>query len=104
MKTSWDALAQSQRQQLSAELRSERTLAGLTQKKVAQAMDCSVSKMRRIESGTVGIKTADLRALLSYYNVVGEQRTEELVDLVRATRTRTGRPRRQLQAANGGRQ
>ncbi len=102
MKTSRDAPAQSRCQQLSAELRNERTQAGRTQKEVAQEMDWSASKMRRIESGTVGIKTTDLRALLSYYNVVGEQRTEELVDLVRATRTRTGRPRRQLQAANGG--
>jgi transcriptional regulator with XRE-family HTH domain len=102
MKTSRDAPAQSRCQQLSAELRNERTQAGRTQKEVAQEMDWSASKMRRIESGTVRIKTTDLRALLSYYNVAGEQRTEELVDLVRATRTRTGRPRPQLQVANGG--
>ena len=102
MKTSRDAPAQSRCQQLSTELRNERAQACRTQKEVAQAMDWSASKMRRIESGAVRIKTTDLRALLSYYNVAGEQRTEELVDLVRATRTRTGRSRPQLQVANGG--
>jgi hypothetical protein len=36
----------------------------------------------------VGISTADLRALLSYYNVKDKQETERLVGLARAARTR----------------
>ncbi len=104
MTTSRDAPARSQRQQLPAELRNEREQAGLTQKQVARAMDWSPSKMLRIESGTVRVSTTDLRALLSYYNIADEQRTEELVDLVRVTRTRTQRPRPQLPVVNGGQQ
>jgi len=44
--------------------------------------------MLRIETGAVGISTTDLRALLIYYNVRDRQETEDLVDLVRAARSR----------------
>jgi len=84
MTTSQDVLAQ----RLRAELRHERELAHLTQKEVASAMDWSPSKMLRIETGAVGISTTDLRALLIYYNVRDRQETEDLVDLVRAARSR----------------
>jgi hypothetical protein len=76
------------RQQLRFELRNKRKQARLTQRQVAQAMDWSPSKMLRIETGMVGISTADLRALLSYYNVKDKQETERLVGLARAARTR----------------
>jgi transcriptional regulator with XRE-family HTH domain len=73
------------RQRLRAELRSARRKAGLTQKQVALAMDWSASKMLRIEAGSVGISTTDLRALLACYEVK-DARREELVNLVRVSR------------------
>lgn len=88
MTTGQDVSAQ--RQRLQTELRKERQLARLTQKQVARAMDWSLSKMFRIETGAVGISTTDLRALLSYYNIKDTRQTEELVGLARAARVRRG--------------
>lgn len=84
--TSQDASAQ--RQRLRTELRNERKLVRLTQKEVARAMDWSPSKLFRIETGVVSISVTDLRALLTYYNIKDQRRTEELVNLARAVRTR----------------
>lgn len=70
---------------LQAELREARRRAGLTQRQVACEMDWSPSKMLRIESGLVGISTTDLQALLNYYRVP-DQRRSELVELVRKNR------------------
>lgn len=66
-------------QRLQAELRNARKRAGLTQKQVAAAMDWSVSKMRRIETGIVGISVIDLRALLACYKVNDEPLATELM-------------------------
>lgn len=77
-------------QWLRAKLRSKRKLAHLTQKEVARAMDWSLSKMLRIETGAVGISTTDLRALLAYYDIKDERQVDELVELARAARTRRG--------------
>lgn len=66
-------------QWLQAELRNARIRSGLTQKQVASAMDWSVSKMRRIESGIVGISRIDLRALLACYKVNDEQLATDLM-------------------------
>jgi transcriptional regulator with XRE-family HTH domain len=84
MTTGQDASAQ----WLRTELRNERQLARLTQKQVARAMDWSPSKLLRIETGVVGISITDLRALLTYYNIKDKRRTDELVNLARAARTR----------------
>jgi hypothetical protein len=51
-------------------------------------MDWSLSKVIRIEAGTVGISTNDLKALLRHYHVVDPDRTDELVALARAARER----------------
>lgn len=77
-----------QRQWLQAELRHERKQACLTQKEVARAMDWSLSKMFRIETGAVDISITDLRALLTFYNVKDKQQAEELVGLVREAKSR----------------
>jgi len=77
------------RRRLRSELRNERKLAHLTQKQVARAMDWSPSKMLRIETGSNGISVTDLRALLSYYNLKDKRRIEELIDLVRAAKSRS---------------
>src|SRR6516165_12092993 len=39
----------------------------MTQEQVAKAMDWSLSKVIRIETGAVGVSTNDLRALLALY-------------------------------------
>ena len=49
-------------------------------------MDWSLSKIIRIETGAVGISTNDLRALLSLYEIHDRDRTDELVELARASR------------------
>lgn len=78
------------RQRLRAELRNSRKLANFTQKQVAHAMDWSLSKILRIESGAVGISTTDLQALLTYYAIKDERQIDEFVRLARAARTRRG--------------
>ncbi len=52
-------------------------------------MDWSLSKVIRIEAGTVGISTNDLKALLRHYQLVDDGRTDELVALARAARERS---------------
>jgi Domain of unknown function (DUF5753) len=49
-------------------------------------MDWSLSKIIRIETGAVGVSTNDLRALLALYKVHDPGRTNELVELARASR------------------
>jgi transcriptional regulator with XRE-family HTH domain len=78
-----------QRRRLRAELRRARLDAGLTQEAVASAMDWSLSKLIRIENGSVNISTNDLRAVLQHYNIKDEKRTAELLALSRASRERS---------------
>jgi transcriptional regulator with XRE-family HTH domain len=78
-----------QRRRLRTELRKARQDAGLTQEQVAAAMDWSLSKVIRIEAGSVGISTNDLRALLGYYQLDDPDLTSELVTLARAARERS---------------
>jgi len=75
-----------QRRRLRTELRRARAEARKTQDQVATAMDWSLSKVIRIETGAVGISTNDLRALLNLYAVHDADRTEELIELARASR------------------
>jgi len=49
-------------------------------------MDWHPSKIIRIEMGAVGVSTNDLRALLGLYNVHDSRRTDELIELARASR------------------
>jgi transcriptional regulator with XRE-family HTH domain len=78
-----------QRRRLRTELRKARQEAQLTQEQVAEAMDWSLSKVIRIENGTVGISTNDLKALLRHYKFVNAERTDELVALAKAGRERS---------------
>jgi hypothetical protein len=75
-----------ERRRLRAELRRARQGAALTQEMVASEMDWSLSKVIRIETGSVGISTNDLRALLRLYKVADAKRTKELVALAQASR------------------
>ena len=74
------------RRRLRHALRQARDAAGLTQEQVAEAMDWSLSKVIRIETGAVSISTSDLRQLLQLYGVVDEQQVAELVELARIGR------------------
>jgi transcriptional regulator with XRE-family HTH domain len=78
-----------QRRRLRAELRRARLEAGITQEQVAAAMDWSLSKLIRIENGSVGISTNDLRAILLHYKITDNDRTSELLALARAARERS---------------
>jgi hypothetical protein len=49
-------------------------------------MDWHPSKIIRIETGAVGISTNDLRALLGLYKIHDSERTDELIELARASR------------------
>ena len=78
-----------QRRRLRAELRRARLDTGLTQEQVATAMDWSLSKLIRIENGSVNISTNDLKAILQHYKITDEGRIAELVALSRAARERS---------------
>jgi transcriptional regulator with XRE-family HTH domain len=78
-----------QRRRLRTELRRARLDAGLTQEQVAVAMDWSLSKLIRIENGSVGISTNDLKAILAHYKITDEGRNAELVRLARGARERS---------------
>ena len=67
---------------VSAELREWRKKAGLTCKQVADALDVSVAKVSRMETGERGLFADDVSALLGLYRVP-QQRRVELLELVR---------------------
>ncbi|MGI8446939.1 MAG: helix-turn-helix domain-containing protein [Streptosporangiaceae bacterium] len=75
-----------ERRRLRADLRRARQDAGLTQDQVAAEMDWSLSKIIRIETGSVSISTNDLRALLRLYGISNSVRVQELVDLAKTAR------------------
>jgi transcriptional regulator with XRE-family HTH domain len=72
-------------------LREARESAGMTQSDVAEAMEWSLSKVIRIESGEVSIAPNDLRPLLSHLGVTEPTRVAELLDDARTARTRQQR-------------
>ena len=78
-----------QRGRLRAELRRARRDAGLTQEQVADAMEWSLSKVIRIEGGTVSVSITDLRALLGRYQITDPDEIDSLVKLARAARERS---------------
>lgn len=73
------------RRRLRMELRKAREAAGKRQREVAAAMDWSLSKLMRIETGAFNISTNDLRALLDLYRV-NQARVRALVDLAQEAR------------------
>jgi transcriptional regulator with XRE-family HTH domain len=74
------------RRRLRARLRQARNERELTQSKVADAMDWSLSKLIRIESGLVGISSSDLKVLLQHYGIDDPAQVDEFLDLARASR------------------
>jgi transcriptional regulator with XRE-family HTH domain len=73
------------RRRLGSELRRLREQAGLTIDQVASALDCSSSKISRIETGQVNATPRDVREILAHYGVAGK-RQEELIQLSREAR------------------
>ncbi|GAB2851090.1 helix-turn-helix transcriptional regulator [Streptomyces deserti] len=69
------------RRKLGAELRALRTSAGLTSGEAARLVGWHQSKVSRIETGTSGVKPADVRLLLDAYGVVETQLRELLLVL-----------------------
>lgn len=76
------------RRRLRNTLRRARDVSGLTQEQVAEAMDWSLSKIIRIETGGVGISTNDLRQLLQLYRITDSEEISYLVELARIGRQR----------------
>ncbi|WP_149550463.1 helix-turn-helix domain-containing protein [Streptomyces marokkonensis] len=69
------------RRKLGAELRALRTSAGLTSGEAARLAGWHQSKVSRIETGTSGVKPADVRSLLDVYGVADRQLRELLLVL-----------------------
>jgi transcriptional regulator with XRE-family HTH domain len=72
---------------LGAELRRYREAAGMTIDHVADQLDCSASKISRLETGQTGSSPRDVRDMLALYQV-GDQELEELMAVARETRQR----------------
>lgn len=73
------------RRRLASELRRLREAAQLTCDEVAARLDCSASKISRIETGRVLVSPRDVRDLLRIYGVPENQRGS-LIQLARETR------------------
>jgi transcriptional regulator with XRE-family HTH domain len=73
------------RRRLAAELRTLREAARLTCEEVAEHLECSASKISRVETGRVSVSPRDVRDMLSLYGV-DEERRESLVQLARESR------------------
>jgi transcriptional regulator with XRE-family HTH domain len=73
------------RRRLAAELRSLREAARLTCEEVAEHMECSASKISRVETGRVSVSPRDVRDMLGLYGVDAQQR-DSLVQLARESR------------------
>ncbi|MET9393498.1 helix-turn-helix transcriptional regulator [Streptomyces sp. NPDC006624] len=69
------------RRKLGAELRALRTSAGLTSGEAARLVGWHQSKVSRIETGTSGVKPADVRLLLDAYGVADSQLRDLLLVL-----------------------
>jgi transcriptional regulator with XRE-family HTH domain len=73
------------RRRLGAELRRRREFAGVTIESVADRMECSASKISRIETGHTSATPRDVRDMLGIYGVAGDE-CEELVQIAREAR------------------
>src|SRR2546429_4083865 len=77
------------RRRLGLELRRLRETAGVTIDVVADRLECSSSKISRIETGHTGATPRDVRDMLSVYGVSGPA-AEELVQVARGARQKGG--------------
>ena len=73
------------RRRLALELRRLREAARLTCEEVAEHLECSASKISRVETGRVSVSPRDVRDMLELYGVPDQQR-DSLVQLARDSR------------------
>lgn len=73
------------RRQLGMELRRLRERAGVTIDQVASHLECSASKISRIETGQTGVTPRDVRDILAVYRV-DQTIVEDLVEIAREAR------------------
>ena len=73
------------RRRLALELRRLREAAHLTCEEVAEHLECSASKISRVETGRVSVSPRDVRDMLQIYGVPQDQR-DSLVQLSRDSR------------------
>jgi transcriptional regulator with XRE-family HTH domain len=73
------------RRRLGAELRRYREAANLTIDNVAERLDCSASKISRLENGQTGASPRDVRDMLAVYGVP-QNVLDDLVEIARDTR------------------
>jgi transcriptional regulator with XRE-family HTH domain len=73
------------KRQLGMELRRLREAAGITIDQVAERLECSGSKISRIETGQTGVTPRDVRDMLGIYNVQTEY-AEVLLQIAREAR------------------
>ncbi|MEV7087519.1 helix-turn-helix transcriptional regulator [Streptomyces sp. NPDC093085] len=74
------------RRKLRLALRSARDKANLTQRDAADALEWSLSKIIRIEAGTVSLSVTDLRAMLREYGVDDPDVVAELEEAARGSK------------------
>jgi transcriptional regulator with XRE-family HTH domain len=74
-----------QRRRLGIELRRLRETAGKGLDEIAKVLECSASKVSRIENGQVSASPRDVRDMLEFYGVE-EERREQLVEFARVAR------------------
>ena len=73
------------RKRLGIELRRLREHARLTCEEVGQRLDCSGTRISRMETGRISVRPGDVRELLEIYGVLGDE-SEALVQLAREAR------------------
>lgn len=75
------------RRQLGQELRRLREAAGTTIDQVAERLNCSASKISRIETGQSGVSSREVRDILAAYQIEGAL-AESLVEMAREAKQR----------------
>src|SRR5690242_6546446 len=78
------------KRRLRTALRQARVDKSMTQKDAAEALVWSVSKIVRIEQGTVPVAPTDVRAMLQTYDITDDSRIRELVQLAKEAREAKG--------------
>lgn len=64
------------KRQLGMALRQRREHLQIDRETAARVLDCSPSKIGRIEQGEVGVKASELRDLLDLYKIAGQERSD----------------------------
>ena len=74
------------RRKLRTELRAARERKGLTQQAVVADLEWSLSKLLRIEAGSISVSITDLRALIGLYDITDKQLIADLSEAARESR------------------